>query len=215
MNTRIQVEHPVTELVTGIDLVKTQIQIAAGQPLPFKQADLAQSGWAIECRIYAEDPANGFVPAPGRIAVLKFPDGPGVRNDAGVYEGADVPVFYDPIISKLITWGRDRMEAIERMRRALGEFTIAGDLTANLDFHRWLMSHPRFRAADFDTKFIDEEFHPVANASSLDSAKLAALLAAAVAANRNNSNHRSASASPGAERSAAWKMLGRLDLLRR
>jgi acetyl-CoA carboxylase, biotin carboxylase subunit len=215
MNTRIQVEHPVTELVTGIDLVKTQIQIAAGARLPFKQADLAQSGWAIECRIYAEDPANGFVPAPGRIAVLNFPDGPGVRNDAGVYEGSEVPVFYDPIISKLITWGRDRMEAIERMRRALGEFTIAGDLTANLDFHRWLMNHPRFRSADYDTRFIDEEFRSAALASSLDSAKLAALLAAAVAANRN-SNHSSApSASPGAARTAAWKMLGRLDLLRR
>ena len=128
MNTRIQVEHPVTELVTGVDLVRTQIEIAAGAKLPFKQKDLAQRGWAIECRIYAEDPAAGFVPAPGKIETLRFPDGPGVRNDAGVYAGAEVPVFYDPMISKLAVWGANRDEAIDRMRRALGEFVISGEL---------------------------------------------------------------------------------------
>ena len=171
MNTRIQVEHPVTEMVTGFDLVRTQIEVAAGAPLPFRQQDIAQNGWAIECRIYAEDPANGFAPAPGRITALRFPDGPGVRNDAGVYEGAEVPVFYDPIISKLAVWGRDRFEAIDRMRRALAEFIIAGDLTTNLDFHRWLMNHPRFVAGDFDTGFIGQEFKPDAQPAAADNAQ--------------------------------------------
>src|SRR6202030_285608 len=160
MNTRIQVEHPVTELVTGVDLVKAQIQVAAGMPLPFKQSDLAQRGWAIECRIYAEDPAAGFVPAPGKIDTLRLPDGPGVRVDAGVYEGAEVSLFYDPMISKLATWGRNRGEAIDRMRRALAECTIAGALTTNLAFHRWIVEQPRFLAGDFDTNFINEEYRP-------------------------------------------------------
>jgi acetyl-CoA carboxylase biotin carboxylase subunit len=214
MNTRIQVEHPITEMVTGVDLVKTQIRIAAGEPLPFRQEDLAQKGWAIECRVYAEDPANGFVPAPGRITALKFPEGPGVRNDAGVYQGAEVPVFYDPIISKLVAWGRDRAEAIERMRRALGEFIIAGDLTTNLDFHRWLMTHPRFLAGDFDTNFIAQEFRPGPGAAGRDYTRLAAILAAAAAAQPERLN--GASAPTGAApRAAAWKMLGRLDFLRR
>ncbi|MGH7880149.1 MAG: acetyl-CoA carboxylase biotin carboxylase subunit, partial [Candidatus Binataceae bacterium] len=114
MNTRIQVEHPVTEMVTGIDLVKTQIEVAAGLTLPFAQSDLHQHGWALECRIYAEDAAAGFTPAPGRIVAMTLPDGPGVRVDAGVYAGAEVSVFYDPMIAKLATWGRDRAEAIAR-----------------------------------------------------------------------------------------------------
>ena len=160
MNTRIQVEHPMTEMVTGVDLVKAQIEVAAGAPLPFSQKDLSQRGWAVECRIYAEDPAAGFVPAPGRIDTLRWPSGPGVRNDAGVYAGAEVPVFYDPMISKLAVWGRDRAEAIARMRRALGEFVIAGELTTNLDFHRWLMNHPVFLSGDYDTNFIEQEYHP-------------------------------------------------------
>ncbi len=217
MNTRIQVEHPVTELVTGLDLVKAQIQVAAGLPLPFKQSDLAQKGWAIECRVYAEDPANGFVPAPGRITALRFPDGPGVRNDAGVYQGAEVPVFYDPIISKLAVWGRDRAEAIDRMRRALAEFVIAGDLTTNLDFHRWLVSHPRFIAGDFDTGFIGQEFKPGAQPAATDNIRLAAIFAAA-AATQQAANHRGTPAASGASPAArgnAWKMLGRLDVLRR
>jgi len=218
MNTRIQVEHPVTEMVTGFDLVRTQIEVAAGAPLPFRQQDIAQNGWAIECRIYAEDPANGFAPAPGRITALRFPDGPGVRNDAGVYEGAEVPVFYDPIISKLAMWGRDRSEAIDRMRRALAEFIIAGDLTTNLDFHRWLMNHPRFVAGDFDTGFIGQEFKPDAQPAAADNLRLAAIFAAAAAA-QQSTNHRGALATspdaPLAARANPWKMLGRLDVLRR
>ena len=160
MNTRIQVEHPVTELVTGIDLVKAQIEIAAGGRVPFKASELRQNGWAIECRVYAEDPAQGFVPAPGRIDTLRLPEGPGVRNDCGVYEGAEVSTFYDPMISKLVTWGRDRNEAIGRMRRALSEYLVSGTLTTNLDFHRWLMDNARLVRGEYDTRFINEEYNP-------------------------------------------------------
>jgi acetyl-CoA carboxylase biotin carboxylase subunit len=220
MNTRIQVEHPVTEMVSGIDLVRTQIEIAAGAKLPFKQKDLAQRGWAIECRIYAEDPAAGFVPAPGKIETLRFPSGPGVRNDAGVYAGADVPVFYDPMISKLAVWGADREQAIDRMRRALGEFVISGELRTNLDFHRWIITHPKFLKGEFDTHFIDHEYHPNASANSNgaapDGAELAAIFLAAIAA-QNNTNHASsvAAQAPAASQPSPWRMLGRLDMLRR
>ncbi|MGH7917916.1 MAG: acetyl-CoA carboxylase biotin carboxylase subunit, partial [Candidatus Binataceae bacterium] len=216
MNTRIQVEHAVTELVTGIDLVKTQIEVAAGAVLPFKQSDLAQRGWALECRVYAEDPAAGFVPAPGKIETLKFPDGPGVRVDGGVYSGAEVPVFYDPMIAKLATWGRDRNEAIERMRRALDEFTIAGELTTNLEFHRWIIRHPRFIAGDFDTNFIKQEYHPENGLTHEDDTRMAAILAAAFMAQRNHDNHAAmpATVTP-ATAVSAWRMLGRLEMLRR
>jgi acetyl-CoA carboxylase, biotin carboxylase subunit len=220
MNTRIQVEHPVTELVTGIDLVRTQIEVAAGAKLPFKQEDLAQRGWAIECRIYAEDPAAGFAPAPGKIETIRFPSGPGVRNDAGIYAGAEVPIFYDPMISKLATWGATRSEAIDRMRRALAEFAIAGELRTNLDFHRWMMTQPRFLKGDFDTNFISQEWHPEQNgAVHADKAHLAAIFLAAIAGHQS-SNHAapsatqtSASASSGM-RPSSWRMLGRLDQLR-
>jgi acetyl-CoA carboxylase, biotin carboxylase subunit len=217
MNTRIQVEHPVTELVTGIDLVRTQIEIAAGAPLAFGQDDIAQRGWAIECRIYAEDPDNNFAPAPGRIETLHLPEGPGVRNDAGVYAGAEVPVFYDPMISKLVVWGADRAQAIDRMRRALSEFVIAGELTTNLRFHRWLMEQPRFIAGDFDTKFIDQEFKPGAvEAARGDRELLAAMLLAGVAA-LNGAGHRNGtgeSAAPAAHGST-WRSLARIEALRR
>src|SRR5206468_5337001 len=119
MNTRIQVEHPITEMVTGVDLVRTQIEVAAGEPLPFRQEDIRQRGSAIECRVYAEDPDNGFLPAPGKITHLREPGGLGIRNDTGVYEGFEVSIYYDPMISKLIAWGTTRAEAIARMERAL------------------------------------------------------------------------------------------------
>jgi acetyl-CoA carboxylase biotin carboxylase subunit len=217
MNTRIQVEHPVTEMVTGIDLVRTQMEIAAGKPLPFKQSEITQRGWAIECRIYAEDPAAGFVPAPGKIETLRFPDGPGIRNDAGVYAGAEVPIFYDPMISKLAAWGADRAQAIDRMRRALGEFVITGELTTNLAFHRWIVNHPQFLAGNFDTSFISREYHPDADAApDADSARIAAMLLAAVALQRNT-NHAQGpvAAGPGRDRGSAWRTFGRLDMLRR
>jgi len=213
MNTRIQVEHPVTELVTGVDLVKAQIEVAAGASLPFKQSDLRQNGWAIESRIYAEDPAAGFVPAPGWIDSIRFPDGPGVRIDAGVYAGAEVSVFYDPMIAKLAVWGRDRDEAIRRMRRALSEFSITGELTTNLEFHRWLMNHPRFLAGDFDTNFIAQEYHPERGTADGDNARTAAILAAAVMAVRDNGQ--AGLAAPVRAGASAWKMIGRADMLRR
>ncbi len=221
MNTRIQVEHPVTELVTGVDLVRTQIEIAAGAKLPFKQEDLAQRGWAVECRIYAEDPAAGFAPAPGKIETLRFPSGPGVRNDAGVYAGAEVPIFYDPMISKLVTWGATRSEAIDRMRRALGEYVIAGELRTNLDFHRWMMTQPRFLKGEFDTNFISQEWHPLRNgAVHADQAHLAAIFLAAIAGNQSAnlaaaSSPRASTPTTSGMRPSSWRMIGRLDQLRR
>jgi acetyl-CoA carboxylase, biotin carboxylase subunit len=215
MNTRIQVEHPVTEMVTGVDLVKLQIEVAAGAPLPFKQEDLAQHGWALECRVYAEDAAAGFVPAPGRIETMLLPSGPGVRVDAGVYAGAEVSVFYDPMIAKLATWGRNREEAIARMRRALSEFTIVGELSTNLDFHRWITNHPRFLAGDFDTNFIAQEYRPQAVPRAADTTSFAAMLAAAFVAQREGNGK--APAPAGGQRAPAaspWKMIGRSNILR-
>jgi acetyl-CoA carboxylase, biotin carboxylase subunit len=216
MNTRIQVEHPVTELVTGVDLVKLQIRVAAGEPLPFTQEELQQRGWALECRVYAEDPVAGFAPAPGKIETMHLPDGPGIRIDAGVYEGAEVPIFYDPMICKLIAWGHDRNEAVARMRRALDEFKITGNLVTNLDFHRWLMRHPRFLNGDFDTGFIGQEYRGQSSTQDHDSARLAAILMAAFIASRDG-DHTNASARPVAAPAAvsAWKTLGRIDTLRR
>src|SRR5579885_1390775 len=216
MNTRIQVEHPVTELVTGIDLVKLQIAVAAGQPLPFTQAELQQRGWALECRVYAEDPTAGFSPAPGKIQTMRLPDGPGIRIDAGVYEGADVPIFYDPMICKLIAWGRDRDEAIARMRRALDEFSISGDLVTNLDFHRWVMRQPLFLKGEFDTGFIGQHYSGADGRVEQDPARLAAILAAAFLVSRDGTQARPpvASSAPTTQTSA-WKTLGRIDSLRR
>ncbi len=218
MNTRIQVEHPVTEMVTGVDLVRLQIEIASGAPLPFKQDDLRQHGWALECRIYAEDPAAGFVPAPGKIESLRFPEGPGVRNDAGVYCGVEVPMFYDPIISKLVVWGMDRPQAIERMRRALSEYQIAGELKTNLDFHRWIINHPRFIEGDFDTHFIDHEYHPAhAGAADRDDPERLAAILLAAAALQQGTNHANGqpAATSGRRQPSPWKTLGRLEMLRR
>jgi acetyl-CoA carboxylase biotin carboxylase subunit len=157
MNTRLQVEHPVTEWVTGLDLVKLQIAIASGEPLPLTQADLRQRGHAIECRIYAEDAEHGFLPSPGRIAALRVPGGPGVRDDSGVYEGYEVPIHYDPLLSKLSVHGRDRAEAVARMRRALAEYRVIG-IATNVAFLERLIEDADFEAGRFDTKFIEERF---------------------------------------------------------
>src|SRR5438132_7399024 len=154
MNTRLQVEHPVTEMVTGLDLVKLQIAIAAGAPLPLRQDDVVMRGSAIECRIYAEDPDNNFFPSPGKIAMLRRPSGPGVRDDSGVYEGWTVPIDYDPLISKLAAWGSTREEAISRMQRALREYHIEG-IKSNISFFLEMLGHPDFQTGDFDTGFID------------------------------------------------------------
>jgi len=156
MNTRLQVEHPVTEMVTGVDLVKAQIRIAQGEPLAFPQEDLSQRGHAIECRVYAEDPDAGFLPCPGTIRALRVPDGLGVRDDSGVYEGWTVPIDYDPLLSKLVVWAESRDEALRRMRRAVAEYRVVGVKTTLPLFER-VLAHPAFAAGDFDTSFLDTE----------------------------------------------------------
>jgi acetyl-CoA carboxylase, biotin carboxylase subunit len=154
MNTRLQVEHPVTELVTGLDLVHLQIRIAAGDRLPFTQGDVQLRGHAIECRIYAEDPDNNYFPSPGRIALLLEPAGPGIRHDSGMYEGWTVPMDYDPLLAKLIGYGADRVQAIARLTRALDEYFVCGVKT-NLSLFRRILRHPDFHAAKLDTGFLD------------------------------------------------------------
>lgn len=157
MNTRLQVEHPVTELVTGLDIVKEQIRIARGRHLRYKQSDVQMKGWAIECRINAEDPYNNFLPSTGRISHSILPTGPGVRVDTGVFPGFEISPYYDSLISKLIVWGETRAEAILRMRRALEEYKIVGVRT-NIPFHQNLMDSHRFMGGQFDTRFVEERF---------------------------------------------------------
>jgi acetyl-CoA carboxylase biotin carboxylase subunit len=156
MNTRLQVEHPITELVSGLDLVRWQIRIARGERLDVDPARLlTPNGHAIECRIYAEDPDNGFLPSPGRIAQLRAPGGPGIRDDSGASAGLDVPIFYDPMISKLVAWAEDRPLAIARMRRALAEYLITG-IKTTLPFFSWLLDQPDFVEGRFHTTYLDE-----------------------------------------------------------
>jgi acetyl-CoA carboxylase biotin carboxylase subunit len=157
MNTRLQVEHPVTELIYNLDLVSWQIAVAENRPLPLtqEQADARRRGASIECRVYAEDPIK-FLPSPGRITSLRVPSGPYVRDDSGAYPGAEISMFYDPLVSKLICWGEDRHAALARMRRALDEYRVGG-IKTNLGFHRRLLRHPTFVAGEFDTGFIERE----------------------------------------------------------
>ncbi len=156
VNARVQVEHPVTEMVTGVDIVKEQIRIASGLPLSLKQDDVRMNGWAIECRINAEDPLNEFAPSPGKLKEYRSPGGVGVRVDDGVYTRYTIPPYYDPMISKLIVWGRDRNEAIRRMMRALYEYVIVG-IKTNVPFHKAVMENPRFVKGELETHFIDRE----------------------------------------------------------
>src|SRR5262249_17833530 len=144
MNTRLQVEHPVTELCTGLDLVRLQIEVASGARLPLTQADVAPRGHAIEARVYAEDPERNFMPSPGRIQALRVPAGPFTRDDGGVYPGYTVPIYYDPMISKLSAWAPDRPQAIERLRRALAEYVVTG-ISTNLQYLRRVLDHDDFR----------------------------------------------------------------------
>ena len=212
MNTRIQVEHPITEAVTGVDLVRAQLEIAAGRPLGFRQEDVVQRGWAIECRIYAEDPENNFLPAPGRIDVLRVPSGIGIRDDSGVYEGFEVSTHYDPILSKLVAWGRNRDEAIGRMLRALREYVIVGPVS-NVAFHRWALEHPAFRAGDIDTGFIARHFQKgvLAGDTTADlpliGAALAAVARGGTAAGRNG-------AAPASAPRSRWREIARREALR-
>jgi len=170
MNTRLQVEHPVTEMVTGIDLVKEQIRIADGALIQFQQQDVSMRGAAIECRIYAEDPENNFFPSPGTIRLLRTPAGPGIRDDSGVYEGWTVPIDYDPLISKLVAWAPSREEAIQRMLRALKEYQLEG-IQTNVAFFGEILNHADFRKGNFDTGFIPrwlEERRAPATPSSIE-----------------------------------------------
>ncbi len=180
MNTRLQVEHPVTEWVTGIDLVQWQIRIAAGERLTIQQADVQWRGSAIECRVYAEDPDNNFFPSPGRIARYTEPSGPGVRVDSGVYETWNVPIDYDPLLAKLSVWAGSRDAAIDRMRRAVAEYRVLG-ITTNLRLFEELMADDRFRAGDLHTAFLDELKTRSQPAENNPATALAAMLAAAQA----------------------------------
>ncbi|MCK4403880.1 MAG: acetyl-CoA carboxylase biotin carboxylase subunit [candidate division Zixibacteria bacterium] len=156
-NTRLQVEHPVTEMVTGIDIAKEQLKVACGMKLSYKQEDIRWRGSAIECRIYAEDPENNFLPSTGVVYSYWEPSGPGIRVDSGLYEGAEVSLFYDPLISKLLAWGKDREEAIQRMKRALFEYRISGVATT-ISFHLKVMENQKFQKGEIHTHFIEEEF---------------------------------------------------------
>ncbi|HVG83233.1 MAG TPA: acetyl-CoA carboxylase biotin carboxylase subunit [Vicinamibacterales bacterium] len=157
MNTRLQVEHPITEQVTGVDLVQWQIRIARGDRLTLDAAALlAPRGHAVECRIYAEDPDAGFMPSPGLVRGLRVPQGPGIRDDSGLYEGAEVPIYYDPMISKLVAWGDDRAAALARMKRALAEYEVRG-IRTTIPFFRWILEDEDFRAGRFDTTFVDRK----------------------------------------------------------
>jgi 3-methylcrotonyl-CoA carboxylase alpha subunit len=174
MNTRIQVEHPVTEMVTGLDLVKLQLRVAAGEPLPFGQDDVRIEGHAIECRVVAEDPRRGFAPQSGRLTDFEPPQGAGIRNDVGTYPGDTIGVHYDALLAKLIVQGRSRAEAIERMRWALDEYQVGGIVT-NLELLQFVIGHPEFAAGRTFTSFIADHWHPEADASELP---LEALIAA-------------------------------------
>lgn len=155
MNTRIQVEHPVTEMITGIDLIKQMLHVASGEKLPFKQEDIKLNGWAIECRINAENPSKNFMPSPGLVEFYLPPGGLGVRVDSAVYPGYNIPPFYDSMVAKLITYGETREEAIAKMKRALSEFAIEG-VETTIAFHEKLMDHEVFVSGDFDTKFLEK-----------------------------------------------------------
>lgn len=209
VNTRLQVEHPVTELVTGIDLVREQINVAAGAKLSFSQADITLTGHAIECRVYAEDPEANFVPSPGRITRLRVPQGPGVRDDGGVYEGAEVSIHYDPMISKFAVHGRDRAEAIDRMRRALAEYEIGG-IKTTLPFFRELMEDAEFVEGSLDTGFIPRFFErrstPDTGPETTDMAVIAAALAYSEPRSTDSPVHAEVPA-------AKWAMAGRLARL--
>jgi len=210
MNTRLQVEHPVTELVTGIDLVREQIRVAAGEPLSFVQDDIALTGHAIECRIYAEDPTNNFFPSPGTITRLRIPQGPGVRDDGGVYEGAEVSIHYDPMISKFAVVGRDRGEAIDRMRRALAEYEIAG-IKTTIPFFREVMNDSEFIDGLLDTGFIsrfnDRRKDAVPDREITDLALIAAALASSKRRDQVASSTAANSNGP-----SRWVMSGRLAM---
>ena len=224
MNTRVQVEHPVTELVTGIDIVQWQIRIAAGERLPFP-SDLTPRGWAIECRITSEDPANGFLPSTGRIEYLHLPAGPGVRWDGGIEAGSTIGLHYDPLLAKLIVWGADRAQAIARMHRALRELTIVGIETSR-EFHLRVMEDEEFRRGEIDIQWLERRLPSLSGARAPTAGVRAAAIAAALLADRDRQSRRggrvvSVVTSPNESRSAtvaeqpdAWMLAARREGLR-
>jgi len=227
VNTRLQVEHPVTEEVTGLDLVKLQIRIAAAEPLPFAQEDIRINGHAIECRIYAEDPANNFFPSPGKILSRRVPHGPGIRLDDGVYPGWTVPTEYDPLLGKLIAWGGDRAEAIARMRRALDEYYASG-IKTNAGLFRSILADAEFAAGDFHTRWLDQRLQsfvapgaqaPLKKDGALRNGRERALedaaLLAAVMWHLEKNSASSAATPPEAQRESPWKLEGRREALDR
>jgi acetyl-CoA carboxylase biotin carboxylase subunit len=223
MNTRIQVEHPVTELVTGIDLVQWQLRIAAGERLPFAQEELTPRGWAIECRITSEDPANGFLPSTGRISYLHLPSGPGVRWDGGIEAGSEVGLYYDPMLAKLIVYARTREQAIARMHRALLELTIEGVETSR-DFHLRVMEHDDFRRGDISIQWLEQRLPELVGARATDDERLVAAIAAALVADRDRTAGPRVAAPAGAATTAAsptappaadgWRQAARREGLR-
>ena len=186
VNARLQVEHPVTELVTGLDLIREQLRIAASEPLGFTQEDVRLNGWAIECRITAEDAAQGFLPSLGTVSLLSEPSGPGVRVDSSLFTGMEVSPFYDSLLSKVICWGRDRQEAIARLQRALSEYQVLGVKTS-IPFHRRLLDNPDFQAGDIDTHFLERRFSLDEEEPEGDKAATA-LLAAALLSHQRRRN---------------------------
>jgi acetyl-CoA carboxylase, biotin carboxylase subunit len=213
MNTRLQVEHPVTEMVTGVDIVKEQIRVARGRTLSYSQDEIRFNGHAIECRINAEDPYNNFIPSTGRITHSLLPTGPGVRVDTGVYPGFEITPFYDPMIAKLIVWGETRAQAILRMRRALEEYRIVGVRT-NIPFHQTLMDSHRFMGGQYDTRFVEERFSmEEASETRENNNEIAAILATLVA---HRETERSANIVNRNERDASnWKWVGRWERMHR
>jgi len=203
MNTRLQVEHPVTEMITGLDLVKIQIRVAEGEKLPFAQEDLAINGHAIEVRVYAEDPANNFLPDIGTLVTYRPPQGPGVRVDDGFEEGMTIPIHYDPMIAKLITHGATRAEAIARMERAIDDYAVGG-IETTLPFCRFVMGHPAFTSGKYDTHFVRDHFNPgVLLGTDAGDMEAAALVAAHL---RAEAQRRPAPETAGSGRASAWKL---------
>ncbi|HTS13749.1 MAG TPA: acetyl-CoA carboxylase biotin carboxylase subunit [Candidatus Limnocylindrales bacterium] len=215
MNTRLQVEHPVTEMVTSLDLVKLQIAIAAAEHLPFAQGDVALRGHAIECRVYAEDPENNFFPSPGKILERRVPTGPGIRLDEGIYAGWTVPNEYDPLLGKLIAWGADRQEAIARMKRALEEYYVTG-IRTNVALFQRILDSEDFQKAEIYTRWLDDFLKPDAGAASLhgvldSQAETAAAIALAMWQESRNRHASVASAGAPEAAQSQWKVTGRRE----
>lgn len=215
MNTRLQVEHPVTELVTGIDLVREQIRVAYGEKLSFAQDDIKLNGHAIECRVYAEDPENNFLPSPGKISRLRVPSGAGVRDDGGVTENSEVTIYYDPMISKLAVWGKTRAEAIDRMRRALDEYTVGG-IKTTLPFFREIIRDQEFIQGNLDTGFIakwqERKAAQTVDAAETDETGRDVALIAAALDYQNRIGTTSGSAQTDSQKASQWKTAGRAAL---